>query len=140
VISLGGSADLDFGEIVDYLAADPQTEHVLLYIEGIRDARRFVSALRAAARAKPIVVLKSGRHPTGVRAAVSHTGAMVGADDVFDAALRRTGAVRVTTIGQGVGAAHALSKRIRPRGERLAIITNAGGPGVLAADRAAAPS
>ncbi|HEX2830455.1 MAG TPA: GNAT family N-acetyltransferase [Burkholderiales bacterium] len=137
VVSLGGSADIDFGEIVDYLAFDPQTEHVLLYIEGIRDARRFVSALRAAARAKPIVVMKSGRHPTGVRAAVSHTGAMVGADDVFDAALRRTGAVRVTSLASGVGAAHALSKRVRPRGERLAIITNAGGPGVLAADRAA---
>ena len=137
VISLGGSADIDFGEIIDYLATDVRTEHILLYIEGIRDARRFVSALRAAARAKPVIVMKSGRPPTGVRAAVSHTGAMVGADDVFDAALRRTGAVRVMTIGQGVGAAHALSKRVRPRGERLAIITNAGGPGVLAADRAA---
>jgi acetyltransferase len=137
VISLGGSADIDFGEIVDYLAADARTEHILLYIEGLRDARRFVSAVRAAARAKPVVVLKAGRHPTGVRAAVSHTGAMVGADDVFDAALRRTGAIRVATIGQSVGAAHALSRRIRPRGERLAIVTNAGGPGVLAADRAA---
>ncbi|MDB5867289.1 MAG: yfiQ [Betaproteobacteria bacterium] len=137
VISLGGSADVDFGEIVDYLASDPRTEHILLYIEGIRDARRFVSALRAAARAKPVIVMKSGRHPTGVRAAVSHTGAMVGADDVFDAALKRTGAVRVTTIGQHVAAAHALSSRVRPRGERLAIVTNGGGPGVLAADRAA---
>jgi acetyltransferase len=137
VISLGASADIDFGEIVDYLTEDAGTEHLLLYIEGIRDARRFVSALRAAARAKPVIVMKSGRHPTGVRAAVSHTGAMVGADDVFDAALRRTGAVRVMTIASGVGAAHALSKRIRPRGERLAIVTNAGGPGVLAADRAA---
>ncbi|MDB5902616.1 MAG: hypothetical protein JWM26_1494 [Betaproteobacteria bacterium] len=137
VISLGGSADIDFGEIVDYLASDPCTEHILLYIEGIRDARRFVSALRTAARAKPVIVMKSGRHPTGVRAAVSHTGAMVGADDVFDAALKRTGAVRVTTIGQHVAAAHALSSRVRPRGERLAIVTNGGGPGVLAADRAA---
>jgi acetyltransferase len=137
VVSLGGSADIDFGEIVDYLATDPHTEHILLYIEGIRDARRFVSALRAAARAKPVIVMKSGRHPTGVRAAVSHTGAMVGADDVFDAALKRTGAVRVTTIAQHVAAAHALSSRVRPRGRRLAIVTNGGGPGVLAADRAA---
>jgi acetyltransferase len=137
VISLGGSADIDFGEIVDYLASDVATEHILLYIEGIRDARRFVSALRAAARAKPVIVMKSGRHPGGVRAAVSHTGALVGADDVFDAALKRTGAVRVTTIGQQVAAAHALSTRVRPRGERLAIVTNGGGPGVLAADRAA---
>ena len=137
VISLGASADIDFGEIVDYLASDTRTEHILLYIEGIRDGRRFVSALRAAARAKPVIVMKSGRHPTGVRAAVSHTGALVGADDVFDAALRRTGAVRVTTIGQHVGAAHALSSQVRPRGQRLAVITNGGGPGVLAADRAA---
>ena len=136
VVSLGGSADIDFGEIVDYLMYDPRTEHILLYVEGVRDARRFVSALRAAARAKPVIVIKAGRHPTGVRAAVSHTGALVGADDVFDAALRRTGAVRVTTIGQLVAAAQALSSRVRPRGERLAVITNGGGPGVLAADRA----
>ena len=137
VVSLGGSADIDFGEIVDYLMYDPRTEHILLYVEGVRDARRFVGALRAAARAKPVIVIKAGRHPTGVRAAVSHTGAMVGADDVFEAALRRTGAVRVTTIGQLVAAAQALSSRVRPRGERLAVVTNGGGPGVLAADRAA---
>ena len=137
VVSLGGSADIDFGEIVDYLMYDSRTEHILLYVEGVRDARRFVGALRAAARAKPVIVIKAGRHPTGVRAAVSHTGALVGADDVFEAALRRTGAVRVTTIGQLVAAAQALSSRVRPRGERLAVVTNGGGPGVLAADRAA---
>lgn len=136
VVSLGGSADVDFGEILDYLVYDPRTEQVLLYIEGIRDARRFMSALRAAARAKPVIVMKSGRHPSGARAAVSHTGAMVGADDVFEAAVRRTGAVRVTTIGQLVAAAQALSSRIHPQGNRLAIVTNGGGPGVLAADRA----
>ena len=136
VVSLGGSADVDFGEILDYLVYDPRTEQVLLYIEGIRDARRFMSALRAAARAKPVIVMKSGRHPTGARAAVSHTGAMVGSDDVFEAAVRRTGAVRVTTIGQLVAAAQALSSRIHPQGNRLAIVTNGGGPGVLAADRA----
>ncbi|MGZ5170039.1 MAG: bifunctional acetate--CoA ligase family protein/GNAT family N-acetyltransferase [Burkholderiales bacterium] len=136
VVSLGSSADLDFGEIVDYLTYDPKTEQILLYIEGIRNARRFVSALRAAARTKPVIVMKSGRHPTGVRAAVSHTGALVGADDVFEAAIRRTGAVRVTTVGQLVAAAQALSSHVRPRGDRLAVITNGGGPGVLAADRA----
>jgi acetyltransferase len=136
VISLGGSADIDFGEIIDYLVYDPGTEQILLYIEGIRDARRFMSALRAAARVKPVIVMKGGRHPSGARAAVSHTGAMVGADDVFDAAIRRTGAVRVTTIGQLVAAAQALSSHVRPRGDRLAIVTNGGGPGVLAADRA----
>jgi acetyltransferase len=137
VVSLGGSADLDFGELIDYLTYDPKTEQILLYIEGIRSARRFVSALRAAARTKPVIVMKAGRHPIGVRAAVSHTGALVGADDVFEAAIRRTGAVRVTTIVELVAAAQALSSKVRPRGDRLAIVTNGGGPGVLAADRAA---
>lgn len=137
VVSLGGSRDIDFGEIIDYLVNDPKTEHILLYIEGVRDARRFLSSLRAAARLKPVILMKVGRHPVGSRAAVSHTGAMVGADDVFDAAIRRAGAVRVTTIGQLVAAAQALSAHVRPRGNRLAIITNGGGPGVMAADRAA---
>ena len=136
VVSLGGSTDVDFGEIVDYLVSDPRTEHILLYIEGIRDARRFMSALRAAARVKPVILMKVGRHAAGTRAAVSHTGAMVGADDVFDAAVRRAGVVRVGTIVQLVAAAHALSSHVRPRGRRLAVITNGGGPGVIAADRA----
>jgi acetyltransferase len=136
VVSLGGSADIDFGEILDYLVFDGRTEQILLYIEGIRDARRFMSSLRAAARVKPVIIMKSGRHPTGVRAAVSHTGAMVGADDVFEAAVRRTGAVRVTTISQLVAAAQALSSHVHPQGARLAIVTNGGGPGVIAADRA----
>ncbi len=137
VISLGGSIDVDFGEIIDYLVYDPRTEHILLYIEGVRHARRFVSALRAAARVKPVILIKAGRHPAGSRASVSHTGAMVGDDDVFDAVVRRAGVVRVATIGQLVAAAQALSDHFRPRGERLAVITNAGGPGVIAADRAA---
>ncbi len=137
VISLGGSRDVDFGEIIDYLVNDPRTEHILLYIEGVRDARRFISSLRAAARVKPVILMKVGRHPGGLRAAVSHTGAIVGADDVFDAAIRRAGVVRVTTIGHLVAAAQALSAHVRPRGDRLAIITNGGGPGVMAADRAA---
>jgi acetyltransferase len=137
VVSLGGSSDLDFGEVIDYLAADAATEHILLYIEGVRDGRRLVSALRAAARAKPVIVMKVGRHPAGSRAAVSHTGAIVGNDDIFDAVVRRTGAVRVTTIGELVMAAQALASHVRPVGERLAIVTNGGGPGVMAADRAA---
>jgi len=136
VVSLGGSTDVDFGELVDYLVNDPQTAHILLYIEGVRDARRFMSALRAAARAKPVILMKVGRHPAGSRAAVSHTGALVGADDVFEAAVRRAGVVRVRTIGQLVAAAQALSSNVRPRGDRLAVITNGGGPGVMAADRA----
>ena len=137
VVSLGGSSDVDFGEIVDYLVTDGRTEHILLYVEGVRDARRFVSALRAAARVKPVILMKVGRHPAGVRAAVSHTGAMVGLDDVFDAVVKRTGAVRVGTIGQLVAAAQALSSHVHPQGDRLAVITNGGGPGVMAADRAA---
>jgi acetyltransferase len=137
VVSLGGSTDLDFGEAVDYLVADSRTEHILLYVEGVRNARRFVSALRAAARVKPVILMKVGRHPAGVRAAVSHTGAIVGLDDVFDAVVKRTGAVRVGTIGQLVAAAQALASHIHPQGDRLAVITNGGGPGVMAADRAA---
>lgn len=137
LISMGGSRDVDFGEIIDYLVNDPRTEHILLYIEGVRDARRFYSSLRAAARVKPVILMKVGRHPVGSRAAVSHTGAIVGADDVFDAAVRRAGVVRVTTIGQLVAAAQALSAHVRPRGDRLVIITNGGGPGVMAADCAA---
>jgi acetyltransferase len=136
VVSLGGSTDIDFGEVIDYLVDDSRTEHILLYVEGVRDARRFVSALRAAARVKPVILMKSGRHPAGTRAAVSHTGAIVGDDDVFDAVVRRAGVVRVRTIGQMVAAAHALAKRVKPRGERLAIVTNGGGPGVMAADHA----
>jgi acetyltransferase len=137
VISLGASSDIDFGEVIDYLASDEKTEHILLYIEGVRDARRLVSSLRAAARVKPIIVQKVGRHPAGSRAAVSHTGAIVGRDDVFDAVVRRTGIVRVGTMTQLVAAAQALAAHVRPSGDRLAVITNGGGPGVMAADRAA---
>jgi acetyltransferase len=137
VVSLGGSVDLDFGEIIDYLANDAATEHILLYIEGIRDARSFLSSLRAAARAKPIILMKVGRHPAGSRAAVSHTGAIVGSDDVFDAVVKRAGVVRVRSIGQLVAAAQALHSRVRPQGNRLAVVTNGGGPGVMAADLAA---
>ena len=136
VISLGGSSDVDFGEVIDYLAADAKTEHILLYIEGVRDGRRLISSLRAAARTKPVIVMKVGRHPAASRAAASHTGAIVGKDDVFDAVVRRTGVVRVASIGQLIAAAQTLASHVHPRGDRLAIITNGGGPGVVAADRA----
>jgi len=136
VISTGASADLDFGEILDYLATDTQTRGILLYIEGIRDARRFMSALRATARFKPIVMVKVGRHATGAKAAQSHTGALVGSDAVFDALVRRAGVVRVNTILQLFASARALSSHIRPSGNRLAIVTNGGGPGVMATDLA----
>ncbi|MDD3530212.1 MAG: acetate--CoA ligase family protein, partial [Gallionellaceae bacterium] len=136
VVSSGASADLDFGEILDYLANDPSTRGILMYIEGIRDARGFMSAIRAVARLKPVVLVKVGRHEAGSRAVASHTGALVGGDDVFDALLRRAGVVRVNTILQLFSSALALSSRVRPAGNRLAIVTNGGGPGVMAVDRA----
>lgn len=137
VISLGASSDVDFGEVLDYLVSDPRTENIFLYVEGIRHARGFMSALRAAARVKPVLLLKAGRHEAGSKAAWSHTGSLVGADEVFDAALRRAGVVRLSSIGQMFAAARALFSHFRPRGNRLAVITNGGGPGVIAADRAA---
>ena len=137
IISMGSAAGMDFGEILDYLASDPRTDSILLYIEGIQRVRSFMSALRAAARIKPIFIVKAGRHTAGSKAAFSHTGALVGADDVFDAALQRAGVVRVDTIVQLFSAAQALSTHFRPGGNRLAIVTNGGGPGVMAADRAA---
>jgi len=137
MVSLGDAADIDFGEMLDYFALDAKTRSILVYVEGIHDARHFISGLRAAARAKPVVVVKAGRHRGGARAALSHTGAMVGADDVFDAALARAGAVRAQTVEQLFAAAQLLAGQHRVSGDRLAIVTNAGGPGVLAADRAA---
>ncbi|MFL6570773.1 MAG: GNAT family N-acetyltransferase, partial [Burkholderiales bacterium] len=137
VVSLGGAIDVDFGEVLDFLVADDKTDAILMYIEGIREARRALSALRAAARAKPVVALKVGRYATGSHAASSHTGALVGSDAVFDAALRRSGTVRVKTYTQLFAAARALASNRLPQGERLAIVTNGGGPGVVAADSAA---
>ncbi|MGQ9685136.1 MAG: bifunctional acetate--CoA ligase family protein/GNAT family N-acetyltransferase [Thiobacillaceae bacterium] len=136
VISTGASADIDFGEILDYLAYDSATRGILLYIEGIRDARRFMSALRAVARLKPVVLIKVGRHAAGLKAVQSHTGALVGSDAVFDALVRRAGVVRVDTILQLFASAKALASRLHPAGNRLAIVTNGGGPGVMATDRA----
>jgi acetyltransferase len=136
VVSMGSSTDVDFGEILDYLALDPETRSILLYIEGIRHARSFMSALRAAARVKPVLLVKVGRHDAGRRAAVAHTASLVGADDVFDAAVSRAGVVRVQTVSQLFTAAKALSCGFHPVGDRLAIVTNGGGPGVMATDRA----
>ena len=135
VVSMGSSTDVDFGEILDYLVSDPDTHSILMYIEGIRNARSFMSALRAAARIKPVILVKVGRHAAGSKAAMSHTASLVGADDVFDAAVSRVGVVRVQTITQLFTAAKALSCGFRPVGNRLAIVTNGGGPGVMATDR-----
>lgn len=137
VVSLGNAADIGFGDLIDYHATDPETDAILVYVEGVRRARAFVSALRAAARVKPVIVLKAGRSGGGSKAATTHTGALIGSDAVFDAVLERTGAVRAQTFGQLFAAASLLSSRRRAKGDRLAIVTNGGGAGVLAADRAA---
>lgn len=134
VVSLGNKLDVDFADVLDFLTLDPATESIVLYVEGIRSARKFMSALRAAARTKPVIVLKSGREEAGLRAAASHTRSLAGRDDVADAALRRAGAVRVRTFIQLFSAAKCLSSRYRPVGNQLAIVTNGGGPGVMAAD------
>lgn len=136
IVSIGNSVDLDFGDILEYLALDPATKSILLYIEGVHYPRRFMSGLRAAARIKPVIALKAGRNATGVRAVHSHTGALVGDDDVFSAALNRAGAVRVMTIEALFNAAQILSSSYRASGDRLMIITNGGGAGVMAADAA----
>jgi len=137
VVSTGIAADLDFGDYLDYLVSDPHTKAILLYIEGINNSRRFMSSLRAAARIKPVIALKVGRHAAGAEASMSHTGALVGSDETFSAALSRSGVLRVETIGQLFAAAKTLSSlHYRGASERLVIITNGGGPGVMAADRA----
>ncbi|MGD8312948.1 MAG: bifunctional acetate--CoA ligase family protein/GNAT family N-acetyltransferase [Gammaproteobacteria bacterium] len=137
VISTGIAADLDFGDILDYLVTDTRTDSILLYIEGLQDARRFMTGLRAAARVKPVIAIKVGRHGEGAKASMSHTGALVGGDEAFSAAMARSGVVRVQTISQLFAAANTLASRYRGCGTRLAIVTNGGGPGVFAADHVA---
>jgi len=133
-ISLGNSIDVDFGDLLDYLATDADTRAILLYMESIRDARHFMSAARAAARNKPVIVVKAGRTEEAARAAASHTGAMTGVDAVYDAAFRRAGMLRVDTTRELFGAAETLARIRGVRGNRLAIVSNGGGPGVLATD------
>lgn len=133
-ISMGNSADVDFGDVLDHLANDPKTKSILLYIESIKHARKFMSAARAAARNKSVIVVKAGRAPEGAKAASSHTGALAAADDVFDAAIQRAGMLRVHTIKELYDAVETLARARHPRGDRLAILTNGGGPGVMAAD------
>src|SRR6516162_2764646 len=134
VVSLGDMADVDFGDMLDYLAADPHTRAILLYAEGITHGRKFMSAARAAARIKPVLVLKAGRSKAGARAATSHTGVLAGADAVYDAVFRRAGMLRVRTMAELFDAAETLALTHEQVGERLAILTNGGGAGVLATD------
>ena len=133
-ISLGDCADVDFGDVIDYLASDPATRAILIYMESVKAARKFMSAARAAARNKPVIIVKAGRAPDGARAAASHTGALAGSDTVFDAAVRRAGMLRVDTLESLFDAAETLTHAKHWRGERLAVLTNGGGAGVLAAD------
>lgn len=134
IASLGDQCDVDLGDCLDYFAADAKTRAILLYVEAIADARKFMSAARAAARVKPVIVLKSGRSVAAAKAANSHTGALAGADEVYTAAFRRAGLVRVADFDELIAAAETLS-RFRPfEGDRLAIVTNGGGLGVLAVD------
>ena len=133
-ISLGDSADVDFGDVLDYLAADADTHAILMYVEAVTEARKFMSAARSAARAKPTLVIKAGRAPEGAKAAASHTGALAGADDIYDAAIRRAGMLRVYTTADLFDAVETLAHAKPLHGDRLAIMTNGGGPGVLATD------
>ena len=135
LVSLGDMVDVDFGDCLDYFAADRGTRAILLYIEAIADARKFMSAARAAARTKPVVVIKSGRHAQGARAAATHTGALAGSDAVYEAAFRRAGLLRVFDLDELFAAAETLGRQKPFPGKRLAILTNGGGVGVLAVDR-----
>jgi acetyltransferase len=133
-VSIGSMLDIDFGDMIDYLGNDSSAKSILLYIESLTNFRKFMSAARSVSRIKPIIVLKSGRSAAGARAAASHTGAMAGEDAVYDAAFKRAGIVRVDTIEELFDCAELMAKQPRPGGPRLAILTNGGGPGVMAAD------
>ncbi len=134
LVSLGDMADVDLGDLLDFLAMDAATRAILIYAESVTSARKFMSASRIAARAKPVIIVKAGRSETGAKAAASHTGALAGADAVFDAAFRRAGMLRVDTLRDLFDAAGTLDSGLRVHGDRLAILTNGGGLGVLAAD------
>lgn len=133
-VSLGDSVDVTFADVIDYLGSDPNTRAILLYIESIQNARRFMSAARAAARNKPVLAIKAGRVAEGAQAVASHTGAMAGIDAVYDAAIRRAGMLRVFAIDELFAAVETLARIGTTKGDRLAIVSNGGGPGVMATD------
>lgn len=133
-VSLGDSVDVDFGDLLDFLGGDPDVDAILMYIEDVKDAREFMSAARAAARNKPVLAIKAGRGEAGARAAASHTGALAGGDDVYSAAFKRAGMLRVNEIEDLFSAVETLARTRRIAGNRLAVMTNGGGPGVMAAD------
>ena len=133
-VSIGSMLDVGWGDLIDYLGDDPHTKCIVIYMESIGDARKFLSAAREVALTKPIIVIKAGRTEAAAKAAASHTGALAGSDEVLDAAFRRCGVLRVDSIADVFDMAEVLAKQPRPKGPRLAIVTNAGGPGVLATD------
>jgi acetyltransferase len=135
IVSMGDMSDVDFGDLLDYFALDEATHAILIYAEAVTQARKFMSAARRAARIKPVIVVKGGRAEEGARAAASHTGALAGADVVYDAAFRRAGILRVNEVEELFDAATTLARMSPQRGNRLAIVTNGGGAGVLATDR-----
>src|SRR6185436_15830140 len=134
LVSMGDMADVDFGDVLDMLARDYETRAVLMYVEGITQARKFMSAARSVARLKPVIVLKAGRHAAAAQAAASHTGAMAGSAAVYEAAFARAGLVSVKGLGELFDAAETLGHGLLPRTERLAILTNGGGVGIIATD------
>ncbi|MGB8992418.1 MAG: bifunctional acetate--CoA ligase family protein/GNAT family N-acetyltransferase [Desulfobaccales bacterium] len=133
-ISVGSMADVDFGDLIDYLGNEEKARSIVIYMENLTQHRKFMSAARSVSRIKPIIIIKAGRSRAGAQAAASHTGAMAGADRAYNAAFRRAGIIRVDTIGQLFDCAEALGKVKRPIGGNLGIISNAGGPGVMAVD------
>ena len=133
-VSVGSMLDVDYGDLIDYLGSDGSVKAILLYMENLTNPRKFMSAARAVSRIKPIIVLKAGKSKIGARAASTHIGAMAGEDAVYDAAFKRAGIVRVPTLGRLFDCAELMAKQPRPAGTRLAIITNGGGPGVMATD------
>jgi acetyltransferase len=135
IVSIGDQLDVDIADLLDYFAMDGKTQAILVYIEAIKDARKFMSAARAAARIKPVVVVKSGRMAQGAKAAATHTGALAGSDAVYDAAFQRAGMLRVSDLRELFDCAETLGRLKSPMGKRLAILTNGGGIGVLAVDR-----
>src|SRR5271169_2986655 len=133
-VSVGSMLDVNWGDLVDYFGSDPRTHSIVIYMESIGDASAFLSAAREVSLTKPIIVIKAGRTAAAAKAAASHTGALTGSDEVLDAAFRRSGVLRVTSIADIFFMSDVLAKQPRPRGNRLCILTNAGGPGVLATD------
>ncbi|MBK8505946.1 MAG: bifunctional acetate--CoA ligase family protein/GNAT family N-acetyltransferase [Saprospiraceae bacterium] len=134
LVSIGSTIDVDFHDLIDFFGSDSATSCILIYMESLQNARAFMSAARAYARSKPIIILKAGKSVEGAMAALSHTGSLAGNDQILEAAFKRAGVIRVDTIAELFHCAQALAMHIRPKGNRLAIVTNAGGPGILATD------